>query len=816
MVLTLSVEKITESIDRIWNHLESPGRRNTAAGPGSLGDRPVSEDGDNAAAPASDLGEELRKLWRTAELAAGVPIKVGTAAKRLHLSASSLYAYLDGATLPSAVVLDKILHELRASDADLRRMADLREAVANSRRTKRKRAAKSVEAAVSPWQLPPDVRGFTGRAMQLARLDALLTAREQCSAATIALVSGTPGVGKTALVVHWAYQVRDRFPDGLLYVDLRGFDPEQPREPAQVLGTFLRSLGVARDQVPSDMAERTALFRARLDRRKILVFLDNAASDEQVRPLLPNSPHSVVVVTSRNSLNGLIARHGAHHVRVPHLPLDDAVSLLQVLIGDNRVDEDQTGAAELVERCALLPLAIRIGAELATTRRRSGLTELAEELRQYHLDLFSAGGDERTAIRTVFSWSYLHLRAERARAFRLLGLHPGQDLDVHTCAALMDVDLPEARLRIDDLVRANLLEEAGDDRYRMHDLLRAYAREEADRHDPAELDHAMHRLFGHYLGTSATAMALVAPHDTVVRTAAEFLTTALPLANVEHAMDWLDAERQNLLTMAEVAANGNWPDRAIQVSALLCRYLVTRAHYDDALSLHTLALKVARNYDQRELEGWELARIGVVHLRQGHFVEAKDHLVNALTIARDCEDVMLECRALRFLGEACAHSGHCVDARELLVHALHLARELEDCYLEGHILSALGLTHDQLDHSDEALACHYNALLVADRLEDPNLRGPVLNNLGVYYRRRAVYAKAEMCHRRALTIARTAGNPALEADSLVKLGEVLYEDGQVEPARALVNSALAIAVKIGDRNVEAQVHRILDTLSRMD
>lgn len=776
----------------------------------------MSEEGDDAAASVSDLGKELRKLWQTAELAAGAPIKVGAAAKRLHLSASSLYAYLDGGTLPSAVVLDKILHELRASDADLRRMADLREVVANRRRTRRKLAARTIETAVSPWQLPPDVRGFTGRTEQLARLDALLTAREQSSAATIALISGTPGVGKTALVVHWAHQVRDRFPDGLLYVDLRGFDPEQPREPAQVLGTFLRSLGVARDQVPSDLAERTALFRARLDQQKILVFLDNAASDEQVRPLLPNSPHSLVVVTSRNSLNGLIARHGAHHVRVPHLPVADAVSLLQVLIGDHRVDEDQTGAAELVERCALLPLAIRIGAELATTRRRAGLTELAEELRQYHLDLFSAGGDERTAIRTVFSWSYLHLRAERARAFRLLGLHPGQDLDIHTCTALMDVDLLEARLRIDDLVRANLLEEAGDDRYRMHDLLRAYAREEADRHDPTELDQAMRRLFGHYLGTSAVAMALLAPHDVVVRTAAEVLTTVLPLANAEQAMDWLDAERQNLLTMAEVAANGNWPDRAIQVSALLCRYLVTRAHYADAMALHTLALKVARNYDRPEFEGWELARIGVVHLRQGHFVEAKEHLVSALTIARNCGDVMLECRALRFLGEASVQLGHCADALDLLTHALQMTRELEDRYLEGHVLSTLGLTHDQLDNSDEALACHYNALLIADCLEDRDLSGPVLNNLGVYYRRRDLHAKAELCHRRALTIARTAGNPGLEADSLVKLGEALYEDGQVDSARALVNSALAIAVEIGERNVEAQVRRILNTLSLAD
>ena len=729
-------------------------------------------------------------------------------ARRLHLSPSSLYAYLDNTTLPSPIVLDRILHELGASPADLRRLADLREAIEGHRRAQRKRVRTDV---VSPWQLPPDVRGFTGRTEELVRLDALLTARDHFSAPTVALLSGTAGVGKTALVVHWAHRRRVEFPDGLLYVDLRGFDPEQPRDPRQVLGHFLRALGVARGDIPADLAERTTLFRGLLDRRKVLVLLDNAASDEQVRPLLPNSPQSLVIVTSRNSLNGLVARHGAHHLRVPHLTLADGVSLLRVLVGEDRVYEDESGAAELVARCALLPLAIRIGAELATTRRRAGLAELADELRRYHLDLFSAGGDERTAIRTVFSWSYLHLRADRARAFRLLGLHPGYDLDVYTGAALMDSDLLEARLRIDDLVRANLIDEARDGRYRMHDLLRAYAREEAERCDPAEAEQAMNRLFDHYLRTSASAVALIAPYDMVSRSAVAPPAAALPLANAEDAKDWLDAERRNLLAMAEVAATSEWPLLTNQVSALLYRHLAARAHYTDAMALHTLALKVARYHGNRDLEGWELLRVGVVHLRQGHFPDARDHLSAALAIAEAGPDPVLEYRVTRHLGQTYLQMGRATEAVEMFWRTLPRAGELDDPYVWGHVRSGLGAAHDLLGDVDAALAYHWEALTVARALGDRELQGQVLINLGVHYARGDL-AKAELCHRGALAIARKAGNPGLEAHAQLELGVVSVGFGRWETAHAALTSALTLAVGFGDQDVEKRARRALADL----
>lgn len=774
----------------------------------------MSDGRDQDDSSQGELGDELRKLWLAGQRSAGTEIKIATLAKRLHLSASSIYAYFDGTTLPSPLVLDKILYELGASPSDMRRLANLREKA----RKQRKRTTGSVKAVeiASPCQLPPDVRAFIGRTRELVRLDSLLTARDHFSAPTIVLLNGTAGVGKTALAVHWAHRRRAEFPDGLLHEDLRGFDPEQPRDPEQVLGNFLRALGVPRNEIPTDLAERSSLFRALLHGRKVLILLDNAASAEQVRPLLPNSPRTLMIVTSRSSLNGLVARHGAHSLRVHRLPVTDAVSLLRYLIGNDRVRADEHGAAELVEGCARLPLAIRIGAELATTRRRSGLAELADELRRYHLDLFSAGGDERTAIRTVFSWSYLHLRADRARAFRLLGLHPGQDLDVYTCAALMDIDLIEAQLRIDDLVRTNLIEEAGNDRYRMHDLLRAYAREEADRHDPTEAHEAMLRLFDHYLHTGASAMALIAPHDIIIIRAAVTLPgSSLPLENADHAMDWLDAERRNMLTMADVAAKGTWPLLATQVSALLYRYLTVRAHYGDALVLHNLALDVARNHGRKDLEGWELLRIGVVHMRLGQFPEARDHFANALTIAESGDDGLLACRTLRHLGQTHLQTGDTEQAHQLLDRALDLARALGDPYTGGHVLSSLGIACGRLGHLDEAASCHQEALELADCLGDHDLQGAVFINLGLHHAR-ANPTEAEEHFEHAVDIARKAGNPGLEASALLELGIVLAKRDCLLNARDALAAAIALAASIGARHIEKQAHDVLRGLLEDD
>ncbi|HMD91447.1 MAG TPA: AfsR/SARP family transcriptional regulator [Trebonia sp.] len=339
-----------------------------------------------------------------------------------------------------------------------------------------------VKRTLVPRELPAGVNTFTGRSAELAALDQLLAAggradRDSAKAAALTcVVAGTAGVGKTALAVHWGHRVRDAFPGGQLYVDLRGYDPGEPVTAAGALAGFLRALGVAARDIPADVGERAACYRSLLDGRRALVVLDNAASVEQVRPLLPGTPSCVVVVTSRDSLAGLVARHGAHRLGLDLLPAGDAVGLLRELIGE-RVAAEPVAAATLAGQCARLPLALRVAAELAAVRPDMDLAELACELadEERRLDLLDAGGDPRTAVRAVFSWSYRRLPADVARAFRLIGLHPGPDLDTFTAAALTGTSAQRAADLLRQLARGHLIYRAAPGRYAMHDLLRAYA-----------------------------------------------------------------------------------------------------------------------------------------------------------------------------------------------------------------------------------------------------------------------------------------------------------------------------------------------------
>jgi DNA-binding SARP family transcriptional activator len=342
-----------------------------------------------------------------------------------------------------------------------------------------------------PRQLPVDVAGFTGRDRYLAELDLLLPgiagepgdrrmARASPAAAVIATVSGTAGAGKTALAVHWAHQVAERFPDGQLYVNLRGYDLERPVTASEALGGFLRALAVADQDIPAEVAERAARFRSLLARRRMLVLLDNAGEAEQVRPLLPGNPACVTLVTSRSSLTGLVARDGAIRLDLDLLPSGEAVDLLRALIGP-RADVEPYSVAVLAEQCARLPLALRVAAELATARPARPLAglvaELADENRR--LDLLEAGGDPRASLRAVFSWSCDHLDPGPLRVFWLAGLHPGPDVDAHEIAALADITADHAGQALDFLDQVHLMHNVAPGRYGMHGLLRAYAREVA-------------------------------------------------------------------------------------------------------------------------------------------------------------------------------------------------------------------------------------------------------------------------------------------------------------------------------------------------
>ena len=332
--------------------------------------------------------------------------------------------------------------------------------------------------SLPPRQLPQAARHFSGRSAELVVLRQITDEVYDAYHFTIIAVTGAAGVGKTALALRWAHEVAFRFPDGQLHADLRGYDPGSPVPPAEVLARFLRSLGVPGAEIPADQTERAARFRSLLTGQRVLVVLDNARSAEHVRPLLPATPGCAVVVTSRDSLAGLVVRDGAQRLDLDLLPLTDAVHLLRSLIG-GRVDADPAAAQTLAVECARLPLALCAAAELAAACPAAPLAELARQLGDRHqrLDLLDGGGDPRTALRAVFSWSYQHLDSDSARALRLLGLHPGIDIEPHAGAALMGTTVAQARRLLSALARAHLIRPVGPARYAMHDLLRVYAAE---------------------------------------------------------------------------------------------------------------------------------------------------------------------------------------------------------------------------------------------------------------------------------------------------------------------------------------------------
>ena len=487
-----------------------------------------------------------------------------------------------------------------------------------------------------PAQLPAAVAAFTGRAEELSLLDRLESSPDG-TVVPISAVSGTAGVGKTALAVHWAHRGRDRFPDGQLYVNLRGYDPGRPVTATDALAGFLAALGVRGPDLPLDLEGRAARYRTETAGRRMLVVLDNASSLEQVRPLLPGTSTCTVVITSRDSLAGLVAVDGARRLELGLLPPGDAVTLLRRLVGA-RVDAEPLAAATLAEQCGRLPLALRIAAELVNGRPHGTLAELADEFadERRRLDLLD-GGDPHGAVRAVLSCS--DLPADATTAFRLLGLHPAPDFDRYAVAALAGVGMPEADRAIDTLVRANLLHRIGPDRYGLHDLLRAYAADLARTQltEPVRRA-ALTRLFDGVLATAGTAVDVLFPAERHRRPQLE--ATALPgppVATPAAARAWLDAERQVLVALATHTADSGWPTHATRLSAVLYRYLAC-GHHSEAVAIHGAAHRAALTLDDRRAQATALRGLGTVHLFTGRYGPAAEFYERARDLYRSVAD----------------------------------------------------------------------------------------------------------------------------------------------------------------------------------
>ena len=650
--------------------------------------------------------------------------------------------------------------------------------------------------------------GVTGASGVGATAAAGQSGPDDRAAVPIAVLAGTAGVGKTALAVRWARRAATAFPDGQLYVNLRGYDPGAPLLPADALAGFLRALGLAGEDIPAGEDERAAAYRSLLDGRRMLVVLDNAASVEQARPLLPGSPTCLVIVTSRDSMAGLVARHGARRLALDMLPAADALGLLRTLIGD-RVDAEPDAAAELAGQCARLPLALRVAAELAAATPDSRLAELAGELagEQRRLDLFDAGGDERTAVRGVFSWSYRHLPAGAARAFRLIGLHPGPDFDAYAVAALTaltgatagfgsrPVTATQAKDALALLARAHLVYPAGGGRYGMHDLLRAYARELAAADDGADGQQAaLTSLFDYYLGVAASAMDVLVPAERHYRPRLEPIGTPAPeLATAAQARGWLDAERAVLVAVALHAAAQGWPAHATRLAAILYRYLETGGHYADAVTIHGRSNHAARLLGDRAAEAMALTNLGIISWRQGRYQQAADYHQQSLAASVAIGDRRGEALALANLGTVYERRGRYQQAAHCHQQALAAFQSIGERTGEARALGNLGSVAGREGQYERAVDWYQQALAVFRETGDPTGEASALPDLGLAYQRLGRHEEAVGCYQRALALFRETGDRTGEVEARNGVAEVLLATGRPDEARVAYTAALALA-----------------------
>ncbi|GGQ82844.1 XRE family transcriptional regulator [Couchioplanes caeruleus subsp. azureus] len=707
--------------------------------------------------------------------------------------------------------------------------------------------------APPPAELPPGIGGFTGRQAELDELDRLAL-EDPGEALRIIVLSGTAGVGKTSLAVHWGHRARDRFVDGQLYVNLRGYHPEQPVAAGDALAGLLRSLGLPADSVPADLAERSARLRSLLAGRRMLLLLDNAATVEQVRPLLPGTGSCVVLVTSRDSLAGLVAGQGADRLELDLLPLADAVALAGRLLR-SRTDGEHDAVAALAVQCARLPLALRIAAELALMRRTAPLAALVDELSDRHrrLDLLATGTDPQTDVAVVLSWSYGHLPPATARVFRLLGLHPGPDIDGHAVAALCGGDPAVTRRAVDELARAHLIRRHDADRFVLHDLLQAYAARLAA--DDAERDAALHRLLNYYWYTAQTATETMYPaerHRLVCGRAPE--TPGPSLDTAARSLAWLNAERANLVAVAVHAERHGLPAHTTALTLVLLRYVEAGGHHDEAATLHTHALRAAEKlgdtrrqahletnfavilaqqgrYPEAELrlrhaadlaakisdpvaQARALGNLGHLHERQGRYAEAADRLDEAITLCRAAGDSTGEARALGNLGQVLLRRGLPGPAGERLRAALTINRRTGDAVGEAYALISLGhIALRQGDHDRAADLCG-TALKLCRANNEPAGEGYALDALGLARLAAGDHAAALDLLRQSLVTFSRLGERAGEANAGNSLGEALAASGQVHQARAYHEAALTLAAEIGDHHQRERAVRGLSSTGR--
>lgn len=657
------------------------------------------------------------------------------------------------------------------------------------------------------------MHGFVNRTDELGQLNAILTGRDGGEVVvSVHVVAGTAGAGKTSLVLRWAHQVKDRFPDGQLFVNLRGYDPREPVTAEQALRGFLRALGVASGDVPQDVDDAAGLYRSLLADRRMLIVLDNAAAVGQVRPLLPGSGDNLVLVTSRNRLAALAIRDGARRITLGTLPEPEAVALLRAVTRDYRPGDDPDKLTELARLCAHLPLALRIAAERAASHPHLSLDDLLADLHDESAlwDALSTGiDDEAEAVRTVFAWSYRALPSHSGQLFRLLGLHPGAEFGLHAAAALAGLTLSRARQLLDDLVGAHLLEQTGPDRYQFHDLLRAYASDQAHDEEPTEQrEAALRRALDWYLHTADAAQTWLQPgedHMPLPET-----TTPLPplaFADYDAAADWAERERATFPYLVRAAAAGGLHQHAWQLTATLWNALSASASFADWLDFAPVGLASAEQVNDTNGQLLLLNQLGMSHRSVHQLDQAVNYLNRALALARAAGNRVEEAHALNLLGLIHLQARQLESAAGHFEQAITIFREVGGDRWAASALSNVAGAHLEAGHFQEADTAIQAALSAHRAMDSQQSIGNALWLTAQLHRERHEIDAAREAIDEALTIALNLRNRGLEGFWLLTLGDIQCAAGQHGDALASYQRSAMLHRRLGDRSREALAWR---------
>jgi tetratricopeptide (TPR) repeat protein len=640
--------------------------------------------------------------------------------------------------------------------------------------------------------------GFVGRADELAAARAALTTPSGAGAPVL-VVSGMPGVGKSAFAVKLAHEVRARFPDGQLFIDLHGYSEHAPLSPARVLSRILPALGLPSTQIPTDLEDLTNTYRGLVADRRILLVLDNAANAQQVNDLIPAAPESAVLITSRSQLPGMAASAEAHLMPLAPLPPRDSEQLVRTILAAAPRPAD-TDIGEITELCGHLPLAMRIAATAYLHSSRP-LPDFITELTQHdRLSSLTIADDPRATVRAVFDLSYRRITAAAARLFRLLSLVPGPDFCRSCAHHVADVSPTQAEQLLDELAAASLIQPSRPRHYRFHDLVRLYAHDRCVTEDaPDELHAAFARLHSYYVTTAdAAADALYPTWNRLPRTHPTIVTPEHS-PDVRDAARWMSDEALNLIATIRYTAQRGPAEIAWYLSQSLRAYVVTHGEYRiEALGAFEIALRAARDADNRHAMAAMHAAFISLYLRIRDAQRALPHIRAALRHYQELGFAKGEAYLRSTLGEALATQGHMTDAAAQMGEAMRIAEHHGFTELQLFVLLNFSVIEERRDQLDAAQKYILSAFDLIDATSSDATKGSVHSMLGLIMTRRGEFDAAIEQHLLALECYRQGGDQHFESEALRQLAHAYSKTGNIVASIANATKALTAAEQLGD------------------